>query len=95
MRRYEAGNIVSKRYDLGRLEEPSTLVDDLVRFLDLYAIAVADTESALAAGRSEVSLPPRSIDYNHRPAVVRFEPKDASDYRAHISAQEQVRKPYP
>jgi hypothetical protein len=91
MREYEAGNVVGRTYDLAALPDVQILKDDLRRFLDLYSSAVNLVESALQIKSDLVSVPPRGVAALQPTVDIRFEPKDASDYRARIAVQEQVR----
>lgn len=88
---YAAGNVLAVTYDLFNLPPDDQLRSDLQRFLDLYAQAVSAIDIGLTTGNALASVPARKIDISRPVLDIRFEPKDASEYRASVGAQEQVK----
>jgi MrcB-like, N-terminal domain len=92
LRKYEAGNIVARTWTLDALPAENALAAELHRFLDLYAEVVTGKELQVLAGSKAMTLPAREPTVlKLRPRERRFEPNDASDYRAHIKEHEEVR----
>jgi len=87
---YEAGNALAKTWPLANLPSSDELADELLRFLDMYAQVVPAIEHIRASGRTGTT-PPRAPALAPNERERRFEPKDSSDYRAHIGEHEQVR----
>jgi hypothetical protein len=91
LRKYESGNIAAKTWPLDQLPDEEALVNVLITFVDLYVETVAERDRLKMLGAGGVTLPAREVGVTSRVRERRFEPKDASDYRAHIGAQEHSR----
>jgi MrcB-like, N-terminal domain len=91
LRKYAAGSVVAVTWPLNRLPSDGELATELARFLDLYTDVVARKEQSILAGTGPVSMPARDAAIVVDRRQPRFEPKDASDYVAHIGALDQVR----
>lgn len=91
-RAYEAGDIASITYDTANLPNEQVLLSDLHRFLAIYDAAVAARAGLTAADPGRFVTPAYVAPSPEAdPGAGVFLPKDASDYRAQISAQTQVR----
>ena len=86
---YEHGNIVVRTYDLAALPEEDAMVEDLQRFVRLYARAL----EARAEGRQRGDLAIVSTTYVPRTLKdgAEFKPKDEVDYRQMIESREIVK----
>lgn len=91
LRKYSAGNALARTWHLGNLPPEQELSAYLDRFVDLYAECVAAREDLLKAGLGGALPPARDPGAIPSSRERRFEPKDASEYRAIIHAHEQTK----
>jgi hypothetical protein len=92
---YEEGNIAALEYDTTQLPDEETLRADLARFLALYASCVEIKHEILAAdpGLINTSAESGRARPTFKPKPPAFRPKTPGDYRAHMKAYVQERKP--
>jgi hypothetical protein len=81
LRKYSAGSVVAKTWQLDDLPPEDDLAAELIRFLDLYADVVSAKERLILSGDRSVVTPARDPASAPDPRERRFEPKDASDKR--------------
>lgn len=91
LREYEAGNVAGRTYDLSAIPDDRELNADLIRFVDLYVASIQVVEAGLTTRNELVSVSPRQPDVIRTGVDVRFQPKNATEYLAHIRSQDQVR----
>lgn len=87
---YEAGNIAAVTWRMDSLPSERDIVAALREILDLYAQAISAKRKLRLEASPSIHTGIDVVDLVWRPDA-RFEPKDSSDYRAHIAEHEQVR----
>ncbi|MCF3962248.1 MrcB family domain-containing protein [Streptomyces fuscigenes] len=97
---YEAASVIARGYDLSAMPSDQELYEDLVYASGLLsdvsrahaAWLVEDSETVIPVSyRYKGHVGPTDVG-DERDALAGFEPKDSSDYVAHISAKQQIKR---
>jgi 5-methylcytosine-specific restriction enzyme MrcB-like protein len=86
---YEYGNIFARTYTIRALPDEVTMVADLRRFVQLYALALEAREDGHHDGDTAIVTPPRQ--HNPRKTSPEFKPKNDADYRQVMEGRELVK----
>jgi hypothetical protein len=89
VRKYAAGNVYARTWQLDALPGDDDIAGEVERFLSLYADAVVAKEIAVLRGASQV--PPRDPELVPKERPRAFKPKNDADYKARIEFAVQKR----